>query len=191
MNHEIITLTDLFDEFYLINDTETTSLNSPKPLPSLNNTNDFLEPKIANEPQNKFPEIPVTPKPQVIYKGANKKHITIIYNDKFYDSPENVLLITNLITKGLNISFEDVAICRVKQNDNLNLIDYFEQLTPKKVLFWGCSDLLTDAEVAYKMHEIGIFNGIHFLVADQVQMYHDNTTYKTQLWTKIKEWYNL
>lgn len=191
MNEDLINLTDLFDEFYLITEP---LLNDKQNLPNLPGIQPAVEQNnqsvlIVSEP-NAIDNQAVFTKPSIVFKGANKRHITIIYNDKLNDSSDNVLLISNLVIKGLNISMDDVAVCRLSNNENATLTDFFEQLQPQKAILWGCNDLLLAAGLVTAEHAIMDYQNAKVLLANAVHTYHPSNALKQQLWLKVKELFN-
>ena len=135
-----------------------------------------IQPELITPQQEHVAEIPL------IYSGANKRHITFIYNDKINDSRENVEMISNLITKALKFSMDDVAVLRVSKNENHTIEQIIKQLEAKHAIVWGAPSGFNFS----KIHEINLINTTQLMLADFVQNYHGNNDYKAQLWAAIQ-----
>lgn len=194
MNNEIEDIVDLFDEFFIIDSPE--QANIVKPVVVAAAEKPVVEPDHA-EPVSKTPENPlppvtsVPPAPQVTisplnFSGANKRHITVIYNDKNNDSRANVEMLSNLITKALKFSMDDVAIVRLSRNPEHTLKTIADTLQPEYIMAWGASGLVKDAQLQTPVHGIVAFGGAQVLLADEVHAYLDNNVHKTALWQAIQ-----
>lgn len=207
MSNEIENIIDLFDELYvletqddvsvkvensqvltttLVDDAIEIKVDAEVPIvetlvePLLptqeNQTLTKNQPELTTPQQEPIAEIPLN------YSGANKRHIAIIYNDKVNDSRENVEMLSNLITKALKFSMDDVAVVRVSKNQNHTIQQIIGQLEAKHAIIWGApSDFNFN-----NIHEINLVNNTQLMVGDFVQNYHDNNDYKAQLWLAIQ-----
>lgn len=203
MNIKAEEIADLFDEFYLIRETKTSTVletpiseninakptNNLQPNEDVVHINHQINQVISTE---KIAEtIEVNSVPQLYYSGANKKHITFIYNDKITDSKDNVDLIMNVLTKVLKINLEDIAMVRLSKNNTHNLQQITDELQPKKVLLWGCKELLQQEHISYDLHTIKNVSNINLLIADLVHHYHGNDSYKKDLLNVLLKWSKL
>lgn len=195
MNNEIEEITDLFDEFFIIDSPDEISADKPvdaavKPASDVP-VKETAE-HVINTPQNPLPpESPVKPEPQIPlaplnFSGANKRHITVIYNDKNNDSRENVEMLSNLVTKALKLSMDDVAIVRLSRNPEYSLSMIFNTLNTKHAMIWGAFDLLKAENNNTAIHQTSSIGSTLIMVADEAHTYHDNTAYKTALWQAIQ-----
>jgi hypothetical protein len=203
MTNEIENIIDLFDEMYVFetkeelaaketSDVESKSLEhfdknksivseiefpSNTQVPTIQNES-FVEtqPELTSPQKESLVQIPLN------YSGANKRHIAIIYNDIFNDSRENVGMLSDLITKGLKFSMDDLAIVRLSKNQNYTIEQILEQLKPKKAILFGAPEGFQHQIV----HQIIEINSNQVLVADFVHLYLNNKESKGQLWTSIK-----
>lgn len=203
MNIKAEDIADLFDEFYLIRETKTpTVLETPiseninaEPTNNLQPNEDVVELNQQTNPIVSPQKLEETkkaqPVPQLFYSGANKKHITFIYNDKIIDTKDNVDLIINVLTKVLKISLEDIAMIRLSKNNTHSLQQITGELQPKKVLLWGCQELLQQQNISYDLHTIKNVSNINLLMADMVHQYHGNDSYKKDLLNALLNWSKL
>jgi hypothetical protein len=134
------------------------------------------QPKLPSPQKEPLVQIPLN------YSGANKRLIAIIYNDIINDSRENVGMLSDLITKGLKFSMDDVAVIRLSKNQNYSIEQILEQLKPKHTIIFGAPDGFQHQLV----HQIVEINSNQVLVTDFVHLYLNNNEYKGQLWTSIK-----
>ncbi len=117
------------------------------------------------------------------YSGANKRHIAIIYNDIINDSRENVEMLSNLITKALKFSMDDVAVVRLSKNQKISVEEIIAQLQAKHAIVWGAPSQFEYPNI----HQIYAINSTQVMVADFVNNYHNKGEYKTQLWAAIQK----
>lgn len=195
MNNEIEEIADLYDEFFIIDPLAQISGNKPvevvaavaRPVP----VKEAAEP-VINTPEDLLPPVNnVAPTPQIPlsplnFSGANKRHITVIYNDKNNDSRENVEMLSNLVTKALKLSMDDVAIVRLSRNPEYSLSMIFNTLNSEYAMIWGAFDLLKSEHNDTAIHQTSSMGSTRIMVADEAHTYHDNTTYKTALWQAIQ-----
>ncbi len=208
MSNEIENIIDLFDELYVLETQDDVLVKdeTPQVLPATEVVDSAIEIKVdAEEPvmetlvepllptqENQTltknqPEITTPQQAPIVeiplnYSGANKRHIAIIYNDKYNDSRENVEMLSNLITKALKFSMDDVAVVRVSKNQNYTIEQIIGQLHAKHAIVWGAPSEFKHNTI----HEINVINGTQLMVADFVQKYHANNDYKAQLWLAIQ-----
>lgn len=195
MNNEIEEITDLFDEFFIIDSPEQVSVNKPVEVAAVPvkpvTVKEVSEP-VINAPEvppiavNNTPSPSQTPLAPLNFSGANKRHITVIYNDKNNDSRENVEMLSNLVTKALKLSMDDVAIVRLSRNPDYSLSAIFNSLQTKHAMIWGASDLLKAENNDTAIHQTSSIGSTHIMVADEAHTYHNNNTYKAALWQAIQ-----
>ena len=208
MTNEIENIIDLFDELYVFEtkdelaakeksdivarSVETVSIEQvdekKSTVPEIEPPVNIHVPTIQNdslvETQPKLPSPQKEPLVQIPlnYSGANKRLIAIIYNDIINDSRENVGMLSDLITKALKFSMDDVAVIRLSKNQNYSIEQILEQLKPKHTIIFGAPDGFQHQLV----HQIVEINSNQVLVTDFVHLYLNNNEYKGQLWTSIK-----
>lgn len=141
------------------------------------------EPIVATQPELTAPLNEPTIQKTLNYSGANKRHIAIIYNDIINDSRENVEMLSNLITKALKFSMDDVAVVRMSKNQNFSIEEIIAQLHSKHAIVWGAPSEFIYREV----HQIYPIQSAKVMVADFVNNYHNKNEYKTQLWSAIQK----
>jgi ethanolamine utilization protein EutP (predicted NTPase) len=197
MNNEVEDIIGLFDEFFIIDgERQETPANEAAAQPASPIKNTPATPVAPAEPEppvNIAPE-PVEqpaskerPVPALHYSGANKKHIAVIYNDKNNDSRENVEMLSNLITKALKFSMDDVAVIRLSRNNNVALDQFFDTLNTKHALLWGAHDLVKQAGVEAVTHTVITIGKTQVMIADFVHEYHGKTEYKGKLWETVQK----
>lgn len=141
------------------------------------------EPIVATQPELTAPTNEPVIQKTLNYSGANKRHIAVIYNDIINDSRENVEMLSNLITKALNFSMDDVAVVRMSKNQNFSVEEIITKLKAKHAIVWGAP-----SEFIYRnVHQIYSINSTQILVADFVNIYHNKNDYKGQLWSAIQK----
>lgn len=198
MNLDDDNLADLFDEFYILADDtreiiipQTNHIMQP---PSAGNeeagikavvepeiTPVVVQPPVITEKHNPIPNKPVS-LPPLSFAGANKQYIAFIYNDKIFDSKDNVEMIMNFITKALKFSLDDVAVLRLSKNSEYTLMQILDELKCKKAVLWGCSDLLAAEHQQLATHQIETVNQTWVINAEAAQKYHNNQPLKLALW---------
>jgi hypothetical protein len=209
MTNDIENVIDLFDELYVFETKEelAAKVNSEVVVQSVVNSSvelveelqtatqeaevvtDTMETTLSKEPVLATqPELTATKNESAIqktlnYSGANKRHIAIIYNDIINDSRENVEMLSNLITKGLKFSMDDVAVVRMSKNQNFSIEEIITQLQAKHAIVWGTPNEFTYRE----MHQIFKVQSTQVMVADFVNNYHNKNDYKGQLWSAIQK----
>lgn len=141
------------------------------------------EPVVATQPELTAPINEPAIQKTLNYSGANKRHIAIIYNDINNDSRENVEMLSNLITKALKFSMDDVAVVRMSKNQNFSIEEIITQLHSKHAIVWGAPSEFVYREV----HQIYPIQSAKVMVADFVNNYHNKGDYKTQLWSAIQK----
>lgn len=194
MNNEIEHIIDLFDEFILVPEKdsplEKVTETAPVEEQATTEVQSVSEPALNNQPapDNHAP-ILVSPSPISViplnFSGANKRHIVFIYNDKVNDARENVEMLSNLITKALKFSMEDVAVVRLSKNPEHNLHTIIDALKPHHLLLFGVPEWITD-EVTV-VHNVIKVNDTHVLIADNVEAYHGRQEHKSALWSGIQQ----
>ncbi len=208
MTNEIENIIDLFDELYVFETKDELAAKVKSDVVTMPMETVFLEqvdekkstvpeteppisiqvPTIQNDSfVETQPELPSPQKEPLVqiplnYSGANKRLIAIIYNDIINDSRENVGMLSDLITKGLKFSMDDVAVVRLSKNQNYSIEQILEQLKPKQAIIFGAPDGFQHQLV----HQIVEINSNPVLVSDFVHFYLNNNEYKGQLWTSIK-----
>jgi len=208
MTNEIENIIDLFDELYVFETKDELAAKVKSDVVTMPMETVFLEqvdekkstvpeteppisiqvPTIQNDSfVETQPELPSPQKEPLVqiplnYSGANKRLIAIIYNDIINDSRENVGMLSDLITKGLKFSMDDVAVVRLSKNQNYSIEQILEQLKPKQAIIFGAPDGFQHQLV----HQIVEINSNPILVSDFVHLYLNNNEYKGQLWTSIK-----
>lgn len=201
MNNEVEDIVGLYDEFFIIDgeklekpaDGLTAQTASPvknAPATPVAPAEPELPVSIAPEPVEQ-PVSKEQPLPALHYSGANKKHIAVIYNDKNNDSRENVEMLSNLITKALKFSMDDVAVLRLSRNDNITLDRFFDTLNTKHALLWGAQDLIKQAGNEAAIHSVITIGQTQVMVADFVHAYHGNAEYKAKLWEAVQKLFSL
>lgn len=209
MTNDIENVIDLFDELYVFETKEELAarVNSEVVIEPANSgtikSNEEIKPTapiaevVAEPPILTLPKEPiVATQPELTapinepaiqktlnYSGANKRHIAIIYNDINNDSRENVEMLSNLITKALKFSMDDVAVVRVSKNQNFSVEEIITQLQSKHAIVWGAPSEFTLREV----HQIYPIQSAQVMVADFVNNYHNKSDYKAQLWSTIQK----
>lgn len=209
MTNDIENVIDLFDELYVFETKEelaakANSGDGVKPAETIETIPaEELKPTepvaitVVEEPKLTLPEETIVEtQPEITapqnenkvqiplnYSGANKRHIAIIYNDINNDSRENVEMLSNLITKALKFSMDDVAVVRLSKNQNLPIAEIITQLQAKHAIVWGAPSEFELKEV----HQIYTINSTQIMVADFVNNYHNKGDYKTQLWATIQK----
>lgn len=208
MTNEIENIIDLFDELYVFDTKEELATKvsadvvaepidaaSVPKVEGVNSTVTEIEPAVETSvstlqndsfvetqpeltaPQNEpIVQIPLN------YSGANKRLIAIIYNDIINDSRENVEMLSNLITKALKFSMDDVAVVRLSKNQNHTIEEIITQLQSKHAIVWGAPQGFAHQTI----HQVNQINQTRLLVTDFVHQYHNNNDYKVQLWTAIQ-----
>lgn len=197
MNNDIDYIIDLFDEFILVPEKEETASTLSKTVHVEQTVEPVVETVLAEPAVNlpasnhhaQEPELQ-TPAPIIPlnYSGANKRHIVFIYNDKVNDSRENVEMLSNLITKALKFSMDDVAVVRVSKNQNHNFKSVNEVLKPAHLLLFGASEWLDDPQ--FGIHDVVKIDGVKVLIADAIDAYHGRQEYKGALWNGIQQLFN-
>lgn len=209
MTNDIENVIDLFDELYVFETKEelAAKVNSEVVIEPANSgtikSNEEIKPTapiaevVAEPPMLTLPKEPiVATQPELTaplnesaiqktlnYSGANKRHIAIIYNDINNDSRENVEMLSNLITKALKFSMDDVAVVRMSKNQNFSIEEIITQLHSKHAIVWGAPSEFVYREV----HQIYPIQSAKVMVADFVNNYHNKGDYKTQLWSAIQK----
>jgi hypothetical protein len=192
MSNEIEEISDLFDEFFIIDSPQLTpsSATSRKTAPG------FPDPETLQEkqlPESMEPEV-LQPEafslPPLIFSGANKRLIAVIYNDKNNDSRENVEMLSNLITKALKMSMDDVAIIRLSKNPGYPLPVIFNELRTEKAMVWGATDLPGIENLQTEVHQQVQIGKTIVLINDEVYKYHNNAVHKARLWEAIQKLFN-
>lgn len=192
MNNEVEDITGLFDEFFIIeNETQPVAKNAAetihnKSIPQKEET-PVLSPPVPVPVPDTPPVLKEQPLPTLNYSGANKKHIAVIYNDKNNDSRENVEMLSNLITKALKYSMDDVAVVRLSRNEGVTLPDIFNRLGAKYALLWGAMELVKQEGISADIHTLGTIGETPFMLADYVHEYHGKSEYKAALWETIQQ----
>jgi hypothetical protein len=207
MINEIENVIDLFDELYVFENKEelVSNVNSEVAYqPAQSNANNSNEETSTTTPKTEvvnetlitaLPNEPIfTTKPELTapiikpaiqktlnYSGANKRHIAVIYNDIINDSRENVEMLSNLITKALKFSMNDVAVVRMSKNQNFTVEEIINQLQAKHAIVWGAPSEFAFSEI----HQIYTINSTQIMVADFVNNYHNKNDYKAKLWSAI------
>lgn len=213
MTNDIENVIDLFDELYVFETKEelaakANSGDGVKPAETIETIPaEELKPTepvaitVVEEPKLTLPEETIVEtQPEITapqnenkvqiplnYSGANKRHIAIIYNDINNDSRENVEMLSNLITKALKFSMDDVAVVRMSKNQNLSIEEIIAQLKAKHAIVWGAPSQFLHQNI----HEIYSVNSTQIMVADFVNNYHNKGDYKTQLWAAIQKLFAL
>lgn len=185
MTSRVEEIIDLFDEFFIIDPhAEADQQMTAEPDAAQPPVVAGPEPDHAAQPEIASP--PPKPSTPLHYSGANKKHIAVIYNDKNNDSRENVEMLSNLLTKALRLSMDDVAIVRLSKNPGRDLGSIFEELHAEKALVWGIPGTTEDLKGS-KVHEQVLIGKTRALINDEVHQYHHNPAYKARLWEAIQQ----
>jgi len=208
MTNEIEYIIDLFDELYVFETKEELATKVSEDVVSepintafvpnvegLNSTIPEIEPAVETSVktlQNDSivetqPELTASQNEPIVqiplnYSGANKRLIAIIYNDIINDSRQNVEMLSNLITKALKFSMDDVAVVRLSKNKNHTIEEIITQLQSKHAIVWGSPEGFDHQTI----HQVNQINQTRLLVADFVHQYNNNNDYKVQLWTAIQ-----
>lgn len=209
MTNDIENLIDLFDELYVFETKEelTAKVNSEDAVQPIKSSTikpveeqkqitqqteivvESSKPTLPEEtivetqPEKTTPQNENKVQIPLNYSGANKRHIAIIYNDIINDSRENVEMLSNLITKALKFSMDDVAVVRMSKNQKISIEEIITQLQAKHAIVWGAP-----SQFMYQnIHEIYSINSSQIMVADFVNNYHNKGDYKAQLWAAIQK----
>ena len=208
MTNEIEYIIDLFDELYVFETKEELATKVSEDVVSepintafvpnvegLNSTIPEIEPAVETSVktlQNDSivetqPELTASQNEPIVqiplnYSGANKRLIAIIYNDIINDSRQNVEMLSNLITKALKFSMDDVAVVRLSNNKNHTIEEIITQLQSKHAIVWGSPEGFDHQTI----HQVNQIYQTRLLVADFVHQYNNNNDYKVQLWTAIQ-----
>lgn len=197
MNTNEIDLIDLFDEFYILANDAIDNIQQPNPTVQILSKDtgeaertteaetvvaEMLASTPAKTETSTVSSISQTQSPSLSFAGANKQHIAFIYNDKIYDSKDNVEMIMNFITKALKFSLDDVAILRISKNNEYHITQILEELNCKKAVLWGCAELFTNENIHLAVHEVHAVKEIQVLNADAAHKYHNNQDLKMKLW---------
>jgi hypothetical protein len=213
MTNEIENIIDLFDELYVFETKEelatkvgidvvsdSTNTTSVPKVEEVSSTVSEIEPAVETSLptlQNESfvetqPELTASQNEPIVqiplnYSGANKRLIAIIYNDIINDSRQNVEMLSNLITKALKFSMDDVAVVRLSKNKNHTIEEIIDQLQSKYAIVWGAPESFTHQTI----HQINQINQTRLLVTDFVHQYNQNNDYKVKLWTAIQSLFAL
>jgi hypothetical protein len=160
MLREEIQIFDLFDEFYLIQD----------------------ELKIQ-PPKEK--ETNITTKNEFTFTGTNKRKTLFVYNDKNQLSDNDLLMLENIVTKGIGWSMDDIAFLNLFQNQFATILLIKNFFAPQQIIFWGCEEFLKSNKIPQKLHEVLRGKEINVLAVHEISFYQTNEQKKV-LWSSIK-----
>jgi len=165
MLREEIQIFDLFDEFYFIQDEVK------------------IEPVKGNEIKN------IT-KNEFTFTGTNKRKTVFVYNDKNQLSDNDLLMLENLVKKGIGWPLEEIVLLNIEQNTFATIQKIKEFFTPSQIVFWGCDEFLTQNKIPSKLYEVLKGKELNVLTVHSFSFYQTNEQKKV-LWNSIKNLFNL
>lgn len=166
MNVELADLAGLYDEFFLLDEPALKQPVIPAEKPVI----------IENEKPKSFR-----------FQGANKRHILFIYNDKNQKAGADMEMLTNLVTKALNFSMDDIVLLKTSENEEFTPAEILQQFASTHVIAWGYTNWLQQHGMQHALHTQAEAHGAQWLNADAVSTYHENKDHKVQLWASIQQ----
>lgn len=121
---------------------------------------------------------------QYKYEGSNKLRFVFVFDS----SPETQLheaemsLLMNIISSGLKIKLEDIALVNIAQNENAKLSDIILSMKPLKMIVWGCDELVKNEEWKMENNQIANIRSTQLLKAATLTEYTQNQQAKSALW---------
>jgi len=119
--------------------------------------------------------------------GSNEKKILLLvdFEAEMTEKPEFVLL-NDIITKGLGLNLNELALLNIKQNDEITLTEIVERLNSEKVIIWGCEEYLKSNNLTISNHESHFDDGVMYLKALRLNEYLKFPDMKKILWNSLK-----
>lgn len=121
---------------------------------------------------------------QYKYEGGNKLGFVFVFDS----SPKTQLqeaemsLLLNIISSGLKITINDIALVNIAQNENAKLIEIILSMKPLKMIVWGCDDLVKNEGWNLDNNQIVNIGNTQLLKAETLAEYTQNQQAKSALW---------
>ncbi len=125
------------------------------------------------------------------YLGKNEKNILIIttQNDVRFLTDEELKFLTSILS-ACKLSIADVAIVNWKQTE-IDLSKIFLQLKTKTALLFNIAPLEIGLPINFPQFQIQEFNKQTYLYAPSLQEIANNVEVKKQLWSSLKNLFEI
>jgi len=162
MSADNIIYSELFEEFFILTETEKFQPVKAKENPLETNT-------------------------KITFTGTNKRKTLFVYNDINQLSENDLTMIRNLVVKGIGWSMEDIALINLSENSDTKFEDIRNFFSSEKIIFWGCETFMQENKIPRKVHEVIKGREINILSANMFSFYSDNIEQKKNLWEAMKK----
>jgi hypothetical protein len=123
--------------------------------------------------------------------GSYKQGVLILVNQPSSSSliPKERLVLENIL-QAVGLSFSDVAVINIRQEEGLTSQRILEEYKPKQIIGFGLPEaFLPDQPAPYQLATLT--DGTMVLVGDQLSMIAADKNLKIQLWKSLKHLFSL
>ena len=127
------------------------------------------------------------------FSGKSLSSILILTGDKkneFFSS-ESFQKLEEIITKGLKLAMDDVAIVNIYKNESCNFIHLQKQFLPKNIIAFGVLPTSIRLHIDAPLCEVIDFADCKMIFAETMETYISNIEKKKKLWLALQIMFGL